>query len=175
MRGSCAAAMNAIARAEARPHNAEPVVALLLQPVQAAADVDHTLPHGIERAPDICRDGVVGSLDLRGLREYRDRACSSAGPQCPAVEHTAQADVGERIRVPVRQQDYGSPSPRRKPARVHQIIFRIRRRHRRGESQKFRIGSLYLGLEFRVGNFARVNRPLLRPSPSRKMAGRWYE
>ena len=50
-----------VARTEARAHDAELRVALLLQPVKAAANVDHSLPHRIERAPDIGGHGIVGA------------------------------------------------------------------------------------------------------------------
>jgi len=42
-----------IARSEARAHDTELVVALLFEPVEAAADIDDALAHGIERTTDI--------------------------------------------------------------------------------------------------------------------------
>ena len=99
-------------------------VALLLQPVEAAANIDHALAHGIERAANVGGDGVVGAADFR---RHADIVIRHGHPQhgdAQHVQHAAEAVVGDRVGIPVWQQDDGAPSSCRKPARVHQIIFR---------------------------------------------------
>jgi hypothetical protein len=54
----------------------------------------------------------------------------------------------------VRQQDHGAASARRKPARVHQIIFGKRRCDRRGEAQKLGMSAANFFFQPRVGHFA---------------------
>ena len=48
-----------IAGAQAGPQHAEVFVALLLQPIQAAPDIDHRLPAGHDRPPDVGAPRVV--------------------------------------------------------------------------------------------------------------------
>lgn len=53
-----------------------------------------------------------------------------------AVEQRAQRIVSDAVRIPVRQNDHCAIAVCGKPAGIHQIVFRIRRAHRRGEPQK---------------------------------------
>src|SRR5450432_821583 len=55
-----------IARPQARAHDAELAVALRFEPVDATANVDNALAHGVERASNVGGDGVVGASDLGG-------------------------------------------------------------------------------------------------------------
>jgi hypothetical protein len=65
-----------------------------------------------------------------------------------AVEQRAKSVVSNAVGVPVRQNNHGTVALSRKPARIHQIIFRIRRPHRRGEAQKhaFTFGLLLVAI-----------------------------
>jgi hypothetical protein len=70
------------------------------------------------------------------------------------VQNFAEAYVRNRVRVPMRQQYDGALATRRKPARIHQIIFRIRRFHRRREPQELRGRSFHFSFELRIWDFA---------------------
>ena len=145
-----------IARSEARADDAEPVVTLRFQPVETAAHIDHALAHRIERASNVGGDGIVGAVDLRRTANIVIRHGEPQHRDAHPVEHAAEAVVGERIGIPVRQQNHGATSACRKPARVHQIIFGERRHHRRSEAQKLRMRAANFFLEARVGHFARA-------------------
>ncbi len=146
------AGQKCVARAEARSQHAEVLIALLFEPVQAAANIDHRLPARRNRAPNVGADRVVGALQLHrpadvviGLREPQRR-----NPH--AVEQPAQHIVAEPIRVPLRQHHDRLLGPRRVfvrrgriPARVHQIVFRVRRPLRRGKPQILRLRELTFG------------------------------
>ena len=73
-----------VATAERGAEDAELLVALLLEPVEAAADVDDGLAAGLGGAADVGADGVVGALELGGaadvvvgLGEAEGRRCRS--------------------------------------------------------------------------------------------------
>ena len=73
-----------VATAEAGSEDAELLVALLFEPVDAAADVDDGLTAGFDGAAHVGADGVVGALELGGaadvvvgLGEAQGRRCRS--------------------------------------------------------------------------------------------------
>src|SRR5664279_2934109 len=51
--------------AQAGSHQAQSRVAPLLQPVEAATNVDDTLPRGVDGAPDVGGNRIVGARDSR--------------------------------------------------------------------------------------------------------------
>src|SRR3981081_868906 len=53
-----------VARAETCTYDSELTIALLLQPIEAASNVDHTLAYGVKGAADIGGDSVIGPLYL---------------------------------------------------------------------------------------------------------------
>src|ERR1700727_1365091 len=55
-----------ITGAQTCAHNSELVIALLLEPIEAAANVHHALAHRIERASDVGGYGVIRAADLGG-------------------------------------------------------------------------------------------------------------
>ena len=146
------AGQKAVARTQARAQHAEVLVALLLQPVNAAADIDHRLAAGGNRPANVRAHGVVGALQLRrpanvvvGLRKPQRR-------DAHAIEHRAQRVVAEPVGVPLRHHDDGLFGPRRiflrrrrKPARVHQVVLRVRRALRRGKAQILGLGEFAFG------------------------------
>src|SRR5207248_10562095 len=55
-----------VAGTQAGSHNPQPIIALLLKPVQATTDVNYTLAGSIQRSSDIRRNRVIGAADFRG-------------------------------------------------------------------------------------------------------------
>src|SRR5438477_4876756 len=55
-----------VTRAQARAHNAEAIEALLLEPIEAAADVHYALPYRIQRAANIGGNGIVSAANFWG-------------------------------------------------------------------------------------------------------------
>src|ERR1700693_4493716 len=55
-----------VTRAQARAQDPELAVALLLQPIETAADINHSLAHGIEGAAAVGGEGVVRAAGLGG-------------------------------------------------------------------------------------------------------------
>src|SRR5579872_3506386 len=53
-----------VAGAEACAYDAKPAIALGLKPIQAATNIDHRLPAGVERATYIGRDSVIGAQNF---------------------------------------------------------------------------------------------------------------
>jgi hypothetical protein len=108
---------------------------------------------------------------------YANVVIRHAQPQHRNPQHIhqlAQRHVGNRIRIPVRQKNQRPPPLSREPARVHHIVLRIRRAHRRRESQKVGRRSLDLRLQLRVGHLARAENlhiPALQPEVRRNFIG----
>ncbi len=134
--------------------DSELAVALLLEPIEAAADVDDALADGVEGAAEVGGDSVIGAADLGG---HADIVIGHAQPKdgdAQHVQHAAEADVGDCVGVPVGKKNDGASSAGWKPAGIYQIVFRIWRCHRGGEAQKLGVSSFYFGFELGVGNFA---------------------
>jgi hypothetical protein len=132
-----------IAGAEAGSENAEVLVALLLKPVKAAADIDDSLAAGHECTSDVGADGVVGALQLGGAANVVVRHGEPQRGDAHAIEDGAEGVVAEAVGVPLRQHNDGLLGPRRVfvrggriPAGVYQVVFRIGRAFRRGEAQE---------------------------------------
>src|SRR5258708_3387685 len=53
-----------VAGTEAGSDDAQLLVALLLEPVEAAAKIDHALARGVEGASNVSRNGVIGAAKL---------------------------------------------------------------------------------------------------------------
>src|SRR5260370_38244141 len=53
-----------VARAETCTYDPELTVALLLQPIEEASNVDHALAHGVKRTADIGGNSKIGPRDL---------------------------------------------------------------------------------------------------------------
>src|SRR5208337_1405817 len=111
--------------AQACAHDAELAVTLLLEPIKTAADVDHALPDGIERAADVGGDGIVGATDFGGHADIVIRHAQAQYGDAQHIQHAAEAGVGDRVGVPVRQENDGAAAARGKPACVGQVIFGI--------------------------------------------------
>ena len=144
-----------VTRSQTCADNSELVIALLLKPIEAAADINHALPHGIERTADVGGDGVICAADFGG---HADIVIRHGEPQHRNTQHIqefAQAHIGDGIGVPVRKENDCAAPSRGKPARIYQIIFGIWRFHRRSEAQEIRERAFYLRFQLRVGNFPR--------------------
>ena len=146
------AGQEGVAGAEAGAEHAEVLVALLLKPVEAAADVDDGLAAGGERAADVGADGVVGALQLGGAANVVVGHGEPQGRDAHLVEDGAQRVVAEAVGVPLRQNHDGLLGPRgvfvfgrRVPAGIDQVVLRVGRALGRGEAQKLRRGELALG------------------------------
>src|SRR5215469_5950247 len=78
---------------EAGPDNAQALVSLLLKPVEAAADVEHTLARSIERTFDVRRNRVLGAADFS---RAADVVVGHAQPQhrnSQAIQNSAERIV----------------------------------------------------------------------------------
>src|SRR5215467_6718649 len=53
-----------VARTQTGANNPQLFVALLLQPVEAAADIEHALARRIERTANVCRNCIISSPNL---------------------------------------------------------------------------------------------------------------
>src|ERR1700747_1496496 len=131
-------------------------VALLFEPIEAAADIDHTLSNRIERASDIGRNGVIGAANLGRHADIGIRYAQAQYGNIQQVENLAQRGVGDGIRVPVWKQNDRAAATSRKPARIREIVLRVRRSHRRSETKKVSEGPAHFCFKFRVWNFART-------------------
>ena len=128
------------------------LVALLLQPVHAAANIHHRLAAGGQRPADVGAHRVVRSLQFRGTP---DIVVGHGEPQRRnphPVEDRAQRIVAETVGIPLRQHHDGLLGPLgvfmlrcRVPAGVHLVVLRVRRPLRRGKTQKLRRRNLSLG------------------------------
>ncbi len=107
MRGSKAAAMKGVATAEAGAEDAEVFVALRLEPVDAAADVDDGLTAGFGGAADVGADGVVGALELCGAADVVVGLGEAEAGDAEAVEEGAEGVVAEGVCVPLGHDDHG--------------------------------------------------------------------
>src|SRR5260370_34398186 len=145
-----------VARAETCTYDPELTIALLLQPIEAASNVDHALAHGVKGAADIGVDCIIGPLYLCRHADVVIRHAQSQDCYTEQIEHATKTHVGNCVRVPVRQENDGAASSGGKPPRVHPIIFWIRRSHGRSKAKEIRRCSLDLGLKLEIRNFARA-------------------
>ncbi|MCU0247104.1 MAG: hypothetical protein MUC42_11050, partial [Bryobacter sp.] len=97
-----------IAGTKAGAHDAEALIALRREPVQAAAHVDHGLPCRIERPADVGRDGVVGTIQFRGHAVVVIGKTESQRRYAELADAAAQRLVLVGARIPVRQHDHGA-------------------------------------------------------------------
>src|SRR5437016_6742132 len=145
-----------VAGAEARPDQAELVVALLLEPVEAAADIDHALAHGIERASDVGGNGIVCAANLSGHADIVIRHAQAQDCNIQQVENLAEGGIGDGIRVPVGKQNNSPATTGREPAGIRKIVLGVGRPYRRCETEKVCEGSAHFRFELRIGNFTRA-------------------
>jgi hypothetical protein len=146
------AGQESVAGAEAGAKHAKVLVALLLKPVDAAADIDHRLAAGREGAADVGADGVVGPLQLGGPANVVVGLGEPQRGDAHAIEERAERVVAECIGIPLRHDHDGLLGPpgilvRRRgiPARVHQVVLRVGRALGRGEAQELPWRDLALG------------------------------
>ncbi len=96
-----------VAAAEAGAEDAELLVALGFEPVDAAADVDDGLTAGLGGAAYVGADGVVGALELCGAANVVVGLGEAEAGDAEAVEEGAEGVVGEGVGVPLRHDDDG--------------------------------------------------------------------
>src|SRR6185437_1416584 len=153
-----------VARSQARAQNSQFRVALVLQPVEAATDIKHTLPSSVERAADVGRDGVVGAPYLRRTPYIVIRHAQPQHRNSQPVQHWSQPVMAEAVRVPLRQHhDRALPFFRRKPARIHQVVLRIRTSRWRGKPQELAVAAANLVFQFWLRDLARAEHLKLTP------------
>src|SRR5437868_7369009 len=143
-----------IAGAEAGSDDAKPVIALLFKPVEAAANVDHALPAGIQRTADVGRDCIIRAVHAGRTANVVIRHAQAQNSDPEQVEEATQSHVRNCIRIPVRQQNDGTTTSRGKPAGIREIIFGILGFHRRSKTQEAGVGALYFRLELRIRDLA---------------------
>src|SRR5205809_5198148 len=160
-----------VAGTEAGAEDSQLRVSLLLKPIEAAADIEYTLARGVERASYVCRNCVVGALNFcRTANIVIWHAQAQHGNSKP-VQRWAKRIVAQRVGVPLGQQYDRTLSFCRKPARVGEIVFRIRRRYGRGESKEMCVLAADLRLQRRIRNSTRTE-DLDFPSLQAKVGGR---
>src|ERR1700761_5594600 len=98
-----------VAGTEAGAEDAELLVALLLEPVNAGADIDHSLAAGGYGAAEIGTDGVVGTLELRGTADVVVGLGEPQGRDAEAIEERAESVMTEGVGIPLRPHDDGLP------------------------------------------------------------------
>ena len=95
-----------VAASEAGAEDAELLVALLLEPVDAAADVDDGLAAGFGGAAYVGADGVVGALEFGGAADVVVGLGEAEAGDAEAVEEGAEGVVGEGVGVPLGHDDH---------------------------------------------------------------------
>ena len=103
---------------------------MLLEPVEAAADIDHALAHGIERASDVGGNGIVCAANLSGHADIVIRHAQAQDCNIQQVENLAESGIGDGIRVPVGKQNNSPATTGREPAGIREIILRVGRPYR---------------------------------------------
>ena len=122
------------ARAQARAENADRLVALRGEPLDAAPGVEHCLPAHLRGPADVRADDVVGAPQFGRHAVVVIREAEPKRADLEAVQEPAEADVSARVGVPLRQHDDGPLAPGRRVVgqvpRAHQVVFGVRRFHR---------------------------------------------
>ena len=80
---------------------------MLLEPVDAAADVDDGLTAGLGGAAYVGADGVVGALEFGGAADVVVGLGEAEAGDAEAVEEGAEGVVGEGVGVPLGHDDHG--------------------------------------------------------------------
>ena len=149
-----------VATAQAGAEDAELLVALLFEPVDAAADVDDCLAAGFGGAAYVGADGVVGALQLGGAADVVVGLGEAKAGDAEVVEEGAESVVREGVGVPLGHDDHGlfgfaflGFGVGGVPACVDGIVFGVASTDGRGEPEErslFHFAGLGLSLEFGV-------------------------
>src|SRR5437667_7105610 len=91
------AGQKGVAGAQAGSQNPELTVALLRQPIEAAADVNHRLAARIDRSADIGADGVIGALQLAWPADIVIRHAQPQRRNAKPVEGAAERVVADGV------------------------------------------------------------------------------
>ena len=131
------------------------LVALRLQPIGHGPHVDNRLPCGIDGAPDVRGHGVVGALQFRRHAEVVIRQCHAYRSHPEFGDPGSQRLVLTKTCIPMRQHDHSglafkrttraAACARRVKYAVHNVVFRIRRVHRRCESHHVAVVDAEIG------------------------------
>src|SRR6266568_3367773 len=97
-----------IAGTEAGAEHAKFRVALLLQPIEAAANVDDALSRSVNRASDVGTDGVIGAMKLRWHADVMVRHAKAQRGNSENSEEASEGIVTECIAIPLRNDDDGA-------------------------------------------------------------------
>ena len=125
-----------VARSQAGAQNPKFAIALGFKPVEASANVADRLPPGVDGAAHVRRNRVVGALQLGWFANVMIRHGHAQGRDAAQVKDAAQSIVAEGVGIPLRQHDHGAAATGGKPARVHEVVFRVERFHWRSEAQE---------------------------------------
>src|SRR5208282_4707303 len=126
-------------------------------------DVENTLAGSVQRAADVGGDGVVSALDLGGHADVVIGHAQAENSNAEEVQHAAQAGVGHGVGVPMRQEHESVPPSGGKPPRIDQIVFWIRRAHRRSKTKKAGVGATHFFFQRGIGYLARAEDLYLAP------------
>src|SRR5580698_189127 len=95
-----------ITGAKTGAQDANLLIALLLQPIDAATDVDDRLAAGGDGASDVGADRIISSRQLRRTADIVVRLAQAQGRHAKAGKGGAQSVVTKRIGIPVRHDDH---------------------------------------------------------------------
>ena len=99
---------------EARPENADAVVALRVQPGDCASRIEHRLPADLQRSCDVRRDDVVGTVEFGRHTPIVVGQTQTKRREAAHRQQLRESDMPACIRVPLRQHDdSGAMTPAR--------------------------------------------------------------
>ena len=135
------AGVEGVAGAQACTEDSELGIALLLEPIDAATDIDDSLSRGVDGASDVGADGVVGAMEFGGHADVVIRHAEAQGRDSEVAEDFREGVVTDGVAIPLRN-DYDGAlglafgGRRRKPTSVYHVIFWIGRTDWRGEAEE---------------------------------------
>lgn len=147
-----------VAGAERGAEDAELGVALLLEPVEARADIEDGLPAGGDGAANIGADGVVRALEFGRAADVVVGLGEAEGGDAEAVEESAEGVMGEGVGVPLGHDDDGLPGlaellcplcrwglRRWVPAGIDDVVLGVASADGRGEAEELGFGQIASG------------------------------
>src|SRR5580658_3440280 len=91
-----------IARAKTGAKDSKLFVALLLQPIDAATNVDYRLTAGSDGAPQVGADRIIGARQLCRTADIVVGLAEAQGGNAKAVKNGAESIVAEGVSIPLR-------------------------------------------------------------------------
>ena len=138
-----------VAGAKRGAEDAELLIALLLEPIEAGADVDDGLLAGGDRPADVGADGVVGAFDFGWTADVVVGLGEAKGGDAEAVEEGTEGVMGEGVGVPLGHDDDGLTGLAGLagggcgiPAGVDDVVFGVAGGDGGGEAEELGVGGV---------------------------------